>query len=80
MKMTLVEMIDEILIRAGNPMTVYELTGAIREMFSRRVDLRSLVEALEGEPSFVRTGWRAYGLDRAARADRLAASFGFVCA
>jgi len=75
--MTLVEKVDEVLIRAGGqPMTVYAITGAIREMFAERVDLRTLVEALEGEPSFVRTGFRSYGLNNAKRGERLANSFG----
>ncbi len=78
--MTLVRMIDEILIRAGRPMTVYALTGAIREVFSERVDLSSLVDMLEREPSFVRTGLRAYGLDHVKRGQRLAESFALASA
>jgi hypothetical protein len=58
MKMTLVERVDEIMIRAGQPMTVYSLAGAMREMFNERIDLGSLIGTLANEPSFVRTGFR----------------------
>jgi hypothetical protein len=76
MEMTLIEKIDEIMIRAGQPVTVYSITGAMREMFNERVDLGSLIDAMANEPSFVRTGFRTYGLNHARRAERLMASFG----
>jgi hypothetical protein len=77
MHMTLVEKVDEVLVRAGQAMTVYAISGAIREMFAERVDLSTLIEALEGEASFVRTDFRSYGLDTAKRGERLADSFVF---
>lgn len=43
MEMTLVEKIDEIMIRSGQPVTVYSLAGAMRDMFNERVDLGSLL-------------------------------------
>ena len=73
MEMTLAQMIDEILIRVGRPMTVDALAGAIREVFGKCVDL-SCLDTLEGERSFVRTDWRAYGLDHLKRAQRLGES------
>ena len=77
MKMTRVQMVDEIMIRAGQPITVYALAGAMREMFNERMDLGTLIDVLANEPSFVRTGWRDYGLNHARRGERLARSFEF---
>jgi hypothetical protein len=75
--MTLVEKIDEVLVRAGDqPMTVYAIAGALRQMFAERVSPRTLIEVIDDEPSFARTGFRSCGFDKAKRGERLASSFG----
>jgi hypothetical protein len=76
MEQGLIQMADEIMIGIGLPMTVYSLTGAIREMFGEQVDTDHLVYALENESSFVRIAFREYGLNNVGRAERLAHSFG----
>ena len=71
MKMTPVEIVDGIMIRAGEPVTIYALAGAMREMFNESMDLRTPVHALANEPLFVPTGFREYGLSHAGRMEGL---------
>ena len=75
MKMTLVEMLDEVMIRSGPSNSVPSLRGALLEMCAVRPSLPMLIEVLKNEPSFVPVGLNSYGVDRIERADRLVKSW-----
>jgi hypothetical protein len=50
MKLKLRQMVDEVLLRAGRPLTVRELIGAIREMFAENPKRAELRRACFEEP------------------------------
>lgn len=75
METTIVQMIDEAMTHGHPVMTVYEIQGAIREMFCERLSVDDIMEELEKTPMFERYGWRAYALNRAKRGDWLADCF-----